>query len=769
LDATDSTLAVASVKRSLPMEFIEETRGDVTYIRTDPNLPPVAVIDRTPVGTRQRAVFAALAVLGAIAWALIAFVRGENVNAVWFVVAAVCTYLIGYRFYARLIELKVVRPRDEYATPAEIHENGTDYMPTDRRVLFGHHFAAIAGAGPLVGPVLATQMGYLPGAIWILLGAVFAGCVQDYLVLAISTRRRGRSLGQMARDELGVVGGAAAIIGVLVIMVILLAVLALVVVNALAESPWGVFSIAMTIPIAVFMGLYLRVLRPGRVTEVSLIGVALLLLAVVAGGWIAHTEWGTHWFTLSKVTLSWCVILYGLAASVLPVWLLLAPRDYLSTFMKIGTIALLALGILLARPVLQAPAVSQFAASGAGPVFAGSLFPFLFITIACGALSGFHSLIASGTTPKLLEKEGQMRIIGYGGMLTESFVAIMALITASILDQHLYFAINAPGAVTGRTAETAATYVNGLKLTGPPATAQHIADAAASVGEKSIVSRTGGAPTLAFGMSQVLADAFGGAGLKAFWYHFAIMFEALFILTTVDAGTRVARFMLSDGLANIRPLRRLTDPSWRVGAWTCSVLVVAAWGSILLMGVTDPLGGINTLFPLFGIANQLLAAIALTVVTVVVIKRGLLKWAWIPGIPLLWDLTVTLTASWQKIFSGDPKLGYWTQHFLYLDAQRAGKTAFGAAQNATQLSAVIRNTFIQGTFSIVFAAVVLVFVAAGIVVSLRSIGGRGRPLAEDEPVPSSIFGPSHLIATPAEKEVQKQWDALTPSGGTSGR
>ncbi|MGI9124767.1 MAG: carbon starvation CstA family protein, partial [Mycobacterium sp.] len=584
----------------------------------------------------------------------------------------------------------------------------------------------------------------------------------------ISTRRRGRSLGQMARDELGPLGGAAAIIGVLVIMVILLAVLGLVVVNALAESPWGVFSLAMTIPIAIFMGVYLRFLRPGRVSEVSLIGVVLLLVAVVAGGWIAHTDWGTQWFTLSKVTLSWCLIVYGLAASVLPVWFLLAPRDYLSTFMKIGTIALLAIGIVVARPVMQAPAVSQFAGRGDGPVFAGSLFPFLFITIACGALSGFHSLIASGTTPKLLEKEGQMRLIGYGGMMTESFVAIMALITASILNQHLYFAINAPGAQTGRAADTAATYVNGLGLSGPPITAAHITESATGVGEKSIVSRTGGAPTLAFGMAQVLSSVFGGSGLKAFWYHFAIMFEALFILTTVDAGTRVARFMFSDGLSNLGgPLRRLHDPSWKVGAWACSVIVVAAWGSILLMGVTDPLGGINTLFPLFGIANQLLAAIALTVVTVVVIKAGLLKWAWIPGIPLLWDLIVTLTASWLKIFSGDPKLGYWTQHFQYRAAQEAGKTAFGAAKNPGELHAVIRNTFIQGTLSIVFASVVLIVVGAAVVMALRALRGGGRPLAEEPPVPSRIFGPAHLFATPAEKEVQKQWDALPVSSARS--
>ena len=740
---------------------LEETIGDITYVRTDPALPPVAIIDRSPISTRHRIVFAVIALLGALAWAMIAFFRGETVNAVWFVIAAICTYVIGFRFYARLIELNIVKPRDDNATPAELFENDTDYMPTDRRVLFGHHFAAIAGAGPLVGPVLAMQMGYLPGTIWIIIGAVLAGCVQDYLVLVISTRRRGRSLGQMARDELGPIGGTAAIVGVLVIMVILLAVLALVVVNALAESPWGVFSIAMTIPIAVFMGVYLRFLRPGRVSEVSLIGVALLLLAVVSGGWVAETDWGADWFTLSKVTLCWCLIVYGLAASVLPVWLLLAPRDYLSTFMKVGTIALLAIGILLARPLMDAPAISQFATRGDGPVFAGSLFPFLFITIACGALSGFHALISSGTTPKLLEKESQMRLIGYGGMLTESFVAIMALITAAILNQHLYFVMNAPAAQTGTTAATAADYVNNLGLSGAPITADEINAAAESVGENSIVSRTGGAPTLAFGMSEVLHQVFGGAGLKSFWYHFAIMFEALFILTTIDAGTRVARFMLSDGLSNLGgPLRKLRDPSWRAGAWACSLIVVAAWGSILLMGVTDPLGGINTLFPLFGIANQLLAAIALTVVTVVVIKKGHRKWALVPAVPLLWDLTVTMTASWQKIFSADPRVGYWKQHSQYVAAKEAGKSAFGAAKTPDQIDAVIRNTFIQGTLSIIFAALVLVVFVTGVLVALRSIRGTGRPLTEDDPVPSRIFAPSGLIPSAAEKGVQKQWDAL---------
>ncbi|OBG27553.1 carbon starvation CstA family protein [Mycobacterium sp. 852002-51057_SCH5723018] len=739
---------------------IKEHDRDVSFIHTDAELPPVAIVDRSPITTRHKIVFAAIAVVGAVAWAIIAFARGETVNAVWFVIAAICTYIIGFRFYARLIEMKIVRPRDDHATPAEVLDDGTDYVPTDRRVVFGHHFAAIAGAGPLVGPVLATQMGYLPCSIWIIIGAVFGGAVQDYLVLWISTRRRGRSLGQMARDELGATGGAAALLGVLVIMVILIAVLALIVVKALAQSPWGVFSIAMTIPIALFMGFYLRFLRPGRVSEVSAIGFVLLLVAVASGNWVAETSWGATWFTLSPVALSWCLIIYGLAASVLPVWLLLAPRDYLSTFMKVGAVGLIAVGICIARPLMQAPAVSHFATRGDGPVFAGSLFPFLFITIACGALSGFHALISSGTTPKLLEKEGQMRLIGYGGMLTESFVAVMALITASIINQHLYFTLNAPAAQTGGTAATAADYVNKLGLSGAPVTADQISQAASSVGEKSIVSRTGGAPTLAWGMSEVLQRVFGGAGLRSFWYHFAIMFEALFILTTVDAGTRVARFMLSDMLGNLGgPLSKLQNPSWRPGVWVCSLAVVAAWGSTLLMGVTDPLGGINTLFPLFGIANQLLAAIALTVITVVVIKKGLLKWAWIPGAPLLWDLAVTLTASWQKIFSGDPAVGYWTQHSQYLAAKNAGKTAFGSAKNAHQMSEVIRNTFIQGTLSILFALVVVIVLIVGIVVSLRVIRGNGRPLTEEEPVPSKRFAPSGLIPTAAERQVQRQWDA----------
>lgn len=739
--------------------------SEVEYLRTDPDLPPVGVVDRTPISPTARIVFLVLAILGAVAWSIIALVRGEEINAVWFVIAAVCTYLVAYRFYAKFIERRIVQPRDDRATPAEELENGKDYMPTDRRVLFGHHFAAIAGAGPLVGPVLAAQMGYLPGTIWIIVGVVFAGAVQDFLVLWISSRRRGRSLGQMAREELGPIGGVAALIAVFVIMIILIAVLALVVVNALADSPWGLFSIAMTIPIALFMGVYLRYLRPGKVAEVSLIGVVLLLVAIIAGGWVAETDWGTNWFTLSPVTISWLMIAYGFAASVLPVWLLLAPRDYLSTFMKVGTIVLLAIGILVARPNLEMPDITSFAIDGDGPAFAGSLFPFLFITIACGALSGFHALISSGTTPKLIEKEKQIRLIGYGGMLTESFVAIMALVTACIIDQHLYFTLNAPAALTGGTPETAAAYVNGLGLGAPDITPEQISAAAESVGEESIISRTGGAPTLAFGMSQVLSDLFGGDSLKSFWYHFAIMFEALFILTTVDAGTRVARFMLSDSLGNFGgPARRFKDPSWRPGAWLCSAVVVGLWGAILLMGVTDPLGGINTLFPLFGIANQLLAAIALTVVLTIVVKKGLVKWAWIPGVPLVWDLIVTMTASWQKIFSGDRAVGYWAQHRAFVDAKNSGATTFGSAKTADEIDAVIRNTFIQGTLSIVFAGLVLIVVTAGVVVCIRSVRAGGMPTTETPDVPSKIFAPAGFVPTPAERELQKEWDELIASG-----
>jgi len=749
------------------------------YIRTSDDHPPVAIVDRSPMTPAKKIIFAIIALLAAGAWAMIAFARGDTINGAYFVIAAVGTYIIAYRFYARLIEYKVIKPRNDRATPGELYENGRDFQPTDRRILFGHHFAAIAGAGPLVGPVLAAQMGYLPSFIWIVIGVVMAGAVQDYMVLWLSTRRKGRSLGQMIRDEMGTLGGVFGILGILFIMVMLIAVLGLIIVNALADSPWGVFSIAMTIPIALFMGIYLRFLRPGKVIEVSIIGIVLLLLAVVSGRLVAESSWGPF-FHLDKPTLAWCLIVYGFLASVLPVWLLLAPRDYLSTFMKVGTIAVLAIGILVAMPAIHAPALTLWGAGTAkttAPVFAGSLFPFLFITIACGALSGFHALISSGTTPKLVEKETQIRIIGYGGMLTESFVASMALITAISLDQHLYFAMNAPPTLTGGTADAAAQWLTtgpiaaDLKPFGcsPEQTAAGMTDptaclsgllntSAQEVTEKSIISRTGGAPTLAFGMAQILSFI-GGSGLKAFWYHFAIMFEALFILTTVDAGTRVCRFMFSDAISNLGgPFKKFRDPSWTVGAWICSVIVVAGWGSILLMGVTDPLGGINTLYPLFGIANQLLAAIALTLVTVVLIKKGLAKWAWIPGIALAWDLTVTLTASWYKIFSPVPALGYWAQYQVYVAGKAAGKTEIGTTKGAEAIDAVIRNTFIQGTLSIIFASLVILVVLVGIWVSIKALRAGSLPTTEEPDQPSHMFAPARMFATKAEKELAKEWE-----------
>ena len=743
--------------------------GDTTSTRVGagamrpPSDLPVAVEPPRHLTGKQKVILLIAALVAALGWTMLGIVRGERVNAIWFVAAAIGSYVIGYMLYSRLIQYKVIRPRDDIATPAEAYENGHDFLPTDRRVLFGHHFAAIAGAGPLVGPVLAAQMGYLPGTLWIILGVIFAGAVQDYLVLAISTRRGGRSLGQMARDSLGPVGGWAAMLAVMTIMVILIAVLGLVVVNALAESPWGVFSIAATIPIALFMGVYLRFLRPGAVTEVSVIGVVLLLAAIVAGGYVADTAWGQDWFTLSPTALSWAMIIYGFFAAVLPVWMLLAPRDYLSTFMKVGTIVMLALGIILARPSLHVPAVTDFASTGKGPVFAGSLFPFLFITIACGALSGFHALVSSGTTPKLLQKESQARLIGYGSMLTESFVAIMALIAAGVIDQHLYFVMNSPGAVTGLTPGSAATWVNSLGLSGTPITSGEIAQAAKDVGESSVVSRTGGAPTFAMGMSEVFHQVAPGLNLKEFWYHFAIMFEALFILTTIDAGTRVARFMLSDTLGNVPGLKKFSDTSWKPGAYLCTLIVVAGWGSILLMGVTDPLGGINTLFPLFGIANQLLAAVALAVVMTILVKAGRGKWAFVAAVPLAWDFLVTMVASWQKIFSDNPKIGYWAQHNAFVEAKEKGLKKFGTAKTPEAMDAVIRNTVIQETLSVVFAVLVLIVVAVAVVESLKALRSKefediDAPALEERG-PSQIFAPAGFSATPEEKDVLAQWAA----------
>jgi carbon starvation protein len=728
----------------------------------DPDLPPPAVDPEVLEEERGRwtpariALWVAVALLGGLAWVMIAVVRGETVNAIWFVFAAVCTYFIAYRFYATYIEKRITQPDDRRATPAEYNENGQDYMPTDRRVLYGHHFAAIAGAGPLVGPVLAAQWGYLPGTIWIIVGVVLAGAVQDYLVMFFSMRRGGRSIGQMAREELGVVGGFAALLATLAIMIIIVAILALVVVNALGESPWGVFSVAMTIPIALFMGIYLRYLRPGKVSEVSVIGFVLLMASIIGGGAVAETDWGVALFTLDRTTIAWSIIIYGFVAAVLPVWLLLAPRDYLSTFMKIGTIVMLAVAIVVVQPAIAAPAVSEFAGRAAGgPVVSGPLFPFLFVTIACGALSGFHALISSGTTPKLVEKERQTRLIGYGGMLMESFVAIMALVAALSIDRGIYFAMNASSAATGGTVESAAAFVNSLGLTGVNLSPDLLAQTARDVGEESIVSRTGGAPTLAVGLAHIMQQLIGGSGLMSFWYHFAIMFEALFILTAVDAGTRVARFMLQDFVGNFAP--RFRDTSWRAGAWICTAVMVAGWGAILIMGVTDPLGGINTLFPLFGIANQLLAAIALAVCLAIVAGRGRIGLLWVPAVPLAFATVVTVTASMYKIFSSVPAIGYWAQHAAFRDALAQGKTSFQTAKNVEAMQAVVRNTFIQGTLSIIFVTLTVIVIGAALIAAIRSLRAGGRPSAEDAPTPSRIYAPSGFVPTPSERELEKRW------------
>ncbi|MFI7706568.1 carbon starvation CstA family protein [Nonomuraea sp. NPDC049480] len=696
---------------------------------------------------RSVIIWTLVAVVGATGWAVLALSRGENVNAVWLLCAALGSYAIAYRFYARFIVRKVLRADDRRATPAERLDNGIDYQPTDRRILFGHHFAAIAGAGPLVGPVLAAQMGYLPGTIWIIAGVIFAGAVQDMVILFFSMRRNGRSLGQMAREEIGPVGGVAALIAVFAIMIILLAVLALVVVNALAQSPWGVFSIAMTIPIALFMGFYLRVIRPGKVVETSLIGVALLVLAIVAGGWVQESSWAPI-FTLTPSALALWLIAYGFVAAVLPVWMLLAPRDYLSTFMKIGTIVLIAIGIAVTLPPLQATAFTDFAFNGKGPVFAGSLFPFVFIIIACGALSGFHSLISSGTTPKMIQKETQVRMIGYGSMLMESFVAVMAITAACVLTPGLYFAMNSPAGVVGTTVQTAAQAVTNMGFVITP---EQLQAAAAAVQEETLIARTGGAPTLAVGISQIFSGFLGGAGLQAFWYHFAIMFEALFILTTVDAGTRVGRFMLQDTIGNLwKPMARV---SWWPGLVAASAVVVAAWGYFLYQGVNDPLGGINQLFPLFGIANQLLAAVALTVATTLLIKSGRLKWAWVTAVPLAWDVAVTLTASYQKVFSPDPGLGFFAQRDRYQAALDQGQL-LAPAKSMDAMRQVVINSTVDGVLAAIFALMIIIVILDAARVWVKAIRTR-EPLPSTEAPfeESKILAPSGLIPTPEEKEM----------------
>lgn len=667
--------------------------------------------------------WAALAVLGALALAVLALHRGETVNALWIVIAAICVYAIAYRFYGRFIATTVLRTDSARRTPAVRRNDGLDYVPTDRFVLFGHHFAAIAGAGPLVGPVLAAQMGYLPGTLWLLAGVVFAGAVQDFIMLFVSTRRDGRSIGEIIRAEMGSAAGIVAMLGILAIMIILLAVLALVVVKALAGSPWGTFTVFATMPIAVLMGLYGRYIRPGRIGEVSIIGFVLLMLAIVYGGSVAANPGLAPLFTFSGEALALMLIGYGFIASVIPVWLLLAPRDYLSTFLKIGTIVGLALGILLVRPELKMPALTQFI-DGTGPVFAGSLFPFLFITIACGAVSGFHSLVASGTTPKMIETEAHLPMIGYGAMLMESFVAIMALVAAGILEPGLYFALNSPAALIGTTPAEAAQVISGWGFVITPDMLDQVAN---QVGEATILSRTGGAPTLAVGMAHILSSVIGGEAMMAFWYHFAILFEALFILTTVDAGTRVARFLIQDLLGIVSPALKHTR-NW-AGNLIATGLAVAGWGWFLYQGVTDPLGGINTLWPLFGISNQMLAAIALILCTVILFRMKRERYAWVTMAPTLWLLICTLTAGWQKIFHADPRIGFLAHADIYSAALGRGEILAPAA-SVGEMRQVIFNDYVNAGLCVLFIAVVLLVLLYGIRAILEARRAEGPTARE---------------------------------------
>jgi carbon starvation protein len=682
-------------------------------------------------------VWIALALLGAFAFGTIALAHGERISALWIVIAAVCVYLIAYRFYSRFIAAKVLQLDGLRMTPAVRHNDGLDYVPTNKYVLFGHHFAAIAGAGPLVGPVLAAQMGYTPGMLWILAGVVFAGAVQDFVILFISTRRDGRSLGDLIKMELGTVPGVIALFGTFLIMVIILAVLALIVVKALTNSPWGTFTVAATIPIAIFMGLYTRYIRPGRIGEVSIVGFVLLMLAITFGGQVAASPTLAPWFTFTGVQLVWILIGYGFVASVLPVWLLLAPRDYLSTFLKIGTILGLAIGILIVAPELKMPAFTKFV-DGSGPVWAGNLFPFLFITIACGAVSGFHALISSGTTPKMIDNEVNMRFIGYGAMLMESFVAIMALVAACVIEPGVYFAMNSPAALLGTTPEAVAQTVTGW---GFMLTPDMLTSTAKAVGETTIIARAGGAPTLAVGMAHILHQVIGGEAMMAFWYHFAILFEALFILTAVDAGTRAGRFMLQDLLGTFHPALRRTESL--PANLTATGLCVAAWGYFLYQGVVDPFGGINTLWPLFGISNQMLAGIALILGTVVLFKMKRERYAWVTLVPTVWLLICTLTAGWQKIFDASPKVGFLAHAGKLKDAFDAGKV-MAPAKSLAEMQRIIFNDYIDAALSGLFMFVVLSIAIYGAMSVMRA-RREARPTVRETPFEAMPSGASAAV------------------------
>ncbi|WP_032055302.1 carbon starvation CstA family protein [Acinetobacter sp. 907131] len=673
----------------------------------------------------SKLVWSLVAIIGAISFGMLALSRGEHVNAVWLVLAAACVYSIAYRFYSLFIATKVFELNPRRLTPAHRLADGLDYVPTNKYVLFGHHFAAIAGAGPLVGPILAAQMGFLPGTIWLLVGVVLAGAVQDFLVLFISTRRDGRSLGEMAKQELGSFAGIVVMLGALGVMIIILAVLALVVVKALAHSPWGVFSIAATIPIALFMGVYMRFIRPGRIAEVSIIGFVLMMLAIVYGGQVAADPYWGEFFTLTGTQLTWCLIIYGFIASVLPVWLLLAPRDYLSTFLKIGVILGLAVGIVIALPELKMPAVTHFI-DGTGPVFSGSLFPFLFITIACGAISGFHALVSSGTTPKLVDNEADIRVIGYGGMLMESFVGIMAMICATVLDPGVYFAINAPAAVLGTTVESAAEAVRNLGFVVTP---EMLTVLAQEVGESSILSRTGGAPTFAIGMAHIISEIFNSRSMMAFWYHFAILFEALFILTAVDAGTRACRFMVQDTVGIVIPAVKSSSSFF--GNLLGTAVAVGGWGFFVYQGVIDPLGGVNSLWPLFGVGNQMLASMALILGTVILFKMKKEKYVWVTIFPTIFLFITCMTAGWQKIFHENPKIGFLAQANRFSDAIARGEI-LKPAKTLEEMQTIVMSNQINAALCGFFMIVAIVMVIAAIGIVRRALASP-TPTAHEAP------------------------------------
>jgi carbon starvation protein len=669
-------------------------------------------------------VWVVLSLLGAGALAAIAFERGEPLNAIWFILAAACTFLVAYRFYSAFIAARVLALDDTRATPAERLEDGRDFVPTNKWVVMGHHFAAIAGPGPLVGPTLAAQFGYLPGTLWLIAGAVLGGCVQDFVILFCSVRRDGKSLGQMAREEVSKRGGLIAQLAVLAIMIILLAVVGLVVVNALKASPWGTFTLAMTIPIAMLMGLYMRFWRPGRVLEASAVGFALIIFAVIAGQWVSAAPNWARAFTLAGPALAIAIIVYGYAASALPVWLLLAPRDYLSAFLKVGAVWALAAGILLVRPSVQMPPLTRFI-DGTGPIFAGKIFPFCFITIACGAVSGFHSLISSGTTPKMLTRESYARMVGYGSMLMESFVGVMAMVAACVLQPGVFFAINSPSGIVGSTAQAAAVTISSWGYPLEPQTMVHLAQ---QVGEQTLLNRAGGAPSLAVGMAQIFSHTLGGTRLMGIWYHFALMFEAMFILTVLDAGTRVGRFMVQDLLGHVwKPLGRT---GWYPSNLFASGLIVGAWGYFLYQGVVDPLGGINSLWPLFGIANQLLAAVALVVATTILLKMGRLRWIWVTLTPMVWLVLVTMTASYQKIFHPDPRIGMWAQARALAEQLAQGDSS---ASRIAETQRLIFNNRLDAAVTAALALMVLALLFEAAYEWFNILGRKRAPVLHESP------------------------------------